>query len=86
MISPGFKAFIFGGTVMLSAACGAAGGAPATTTTDATAKPAAGAIKGASIPNACEAVAGKCTPVVAAVACKSEPAGLCSDDEICCVM
>ena len=84
MISAVFKAFILGGTVMLSVACGAAGSA--TTTPDASAKPANGATKGASTPNACEAVAGKCTPVAAAVVCKSQPAGLCGDGEICCVM
>jgi len=86
MISAGIKVFILGGTVMLLTACGAGGAITSAPTPDASAKPAAGAANGASTPNACEAVAGKCTPVTATVVCKSQPAGLCGDSEICCVM
>ncbi len=37
-------------------------------------------------PSGCEAASGKCVPVTATVACKTQPVGLCGADEICCVM
>lgn len=66
------------------AACGGAQAKPAPTSAPGVSPTPAGSST-ASAAGACAKLGGKCTSMVATVACKSQPSADCADSEICCV-
>jgi hypothetical protein len=72
----------------LALAVTACGGkkAPATTSTTTSEPAGSAASTGSAAGGACEAAGGKCTSNAADIACKSQPANTCPDNQICCVM
>jgi len=65
--------------LLSSAACGSAPPPVAST-------PAEASTSAAQVGKACGAAGGKCTSLVATVACKSQPAADCGAQQFCCVM
>ncbi len=69
--------------VLFAVACGSASPPAATAPAEA---PAPSSSSAAEVGKVCGAAGGKCTPLVATVACKSQPAADCGAQQFCCVM